>query len=145
MSIRRVAALRKAFTLISDGSQGRTRMYKRTLCAIALAGLLAACAGSPEPSGNVTNGPASADAIKIEAGDNVFEPATLKAKSGDELVLEITNKGERAHDFVIESPKVSTGILAPGAVSTATFTISKGPIEYVCTLHRGMEGTIEVG
>lgn len=119
-------------------------MYKRVFCALALAGLLTACGASPEPSGNVTNGPASGEAIRIEAGDNVFKPDAINAKAGDELVIEITNKGKRAHDFVIESSGVSTGVLEPGAVSTATFTVSENPVKYVCTLHRGMEGTIKV-
>lgn len=119
-------------------------MYRRACCALALAGLLTACGASPKPSGNVTSGPATGRAIRIEAGDNVFKPAAINAKAGDELTIEITNKGKRPHNFVIESSGVSTGVLKAGAVSTATFTVSEGPIKYVCTLHRGMEGTIKV-
>lgn len=119
-------------------------MNKRTLCALVLAGLLTACGASPAPSGNVTSGPAAGDAVKIAAGDNVFEPDTIEIKAGEELIVEITNKGERTHDFTIESLNLGTGVIEPGGVSTATFTVAGKSIKYVCTLHRGMEGTIKV-
>ncbi|MGQ0679142.1 MAG: cupredoxin domain-containing protein [Actinomycetota bacterium] len=120
-------------------------MYLRTRSACALTLLLAGCAGSAERSAGVTSGPATGTgAVRIEMGDNVFDPQTLRVSAGDEVVLEIANVGDAAHDFTIEQLDLASGVVAPGQVVTATFTAPGETIEFVCTLHRGMDGAIEV-
>lgn len=46
--------------------------------------------------------------------------------------------------FTVEALKLSTGVIEPGKVATATFTVPDGQVKFVCTLHRGMNGTIKV-
>jgi plastocyanin len=116
----------------------------RLAAGLMAAGLLAACSGGVEKTGNVTEGKATGDAVKIEAGDNFFKPEKITLKSGDEATVEITNTGNTPHDWTVDAPKLSTGVMAAGDVFNATFTVPDKDVKFVCTLHRGMEGTIDV-
>lgn len=120
-------------------------MRKRlALSAAAFAGicLLGACGGSLEAAGDIQEGPATTESIKVEMGDNVFLPDTVEAKSGEQIVLEITNGGRTVHNLVIEDPEVSSGLVEAGEVVTATFVMPETKTEFVCTLHRGMVGEL---
>lgn len=94
--------------------------------------------------GNVTSGPGAAGAIKMEAADNIFEPKILTLTPGETVTVEVTNTGRRPHDWTVDGLTLSTGVMAPGAISHATFTVPDQGVEFVCTLHRGMDGKIEV-
>jgi plastocyanin len=89
-------------------------------------------------------GPAAGAALEVEAGDNVFSPKRLEVEPGKLTTVEIMNKGRIPHDFTIEELSLTTGVLQPGDVATATFEAPATDLEYVCTLHRGMEGKLEV-
>jgi plastocyanin len=115
----------------------------RIAAVLLAAGLLAAC-GTQELTGNVTSGPAPGDAVEIEAGDNFFEPEQVEVTAGEEVTVEITNTGDAAHDWTADELELSTGVIPAGEVFHATFTAPDGDVEFVCTLHRGMEGTIKV-
>jgi plastocyanin len=117
-------------------------MSKRALAALMAAFLLPGCAAERKPSGNVSSGPATSSAVKIEMGDNLFKPTALSLKTGDLVTVEVTNKGNRPHDFTIDSLNLGTGLIEPGKVATATFRVPKQGTEFVCTLHRGMSGKI---
>jgi len=116
----------------------------RAVITVTALGALAACSNSSDPVGNVASGPATRDAVKIEAVDgNRFTPATLELPVGEAVTIEITNTDGRAHDFAIEAADLNTGTIEAGAVATATFTVPEGTTEFVCTFHGGMTGTIE--
>ena len=119
---------------------------KRSLAVMVLTvSLLSGCSGGREPSGNVSKGPAqTSDAVKVEAGDNVFAPRKLTVVSGEVITVEVTNKGRILHDFTIEELALSTGVLQPGEIATATFAAPDDDVDFVCTLHRGMDGKLEV-
>lgn len=120
--------------------------FRRALSTLILpALLLAGCGGSAQRSANVTSGAAPAGAIKIEAGDNVFSPDSVEAVAGEEVTVEVSNRGRIPHDFTIDQVGVSTGVLQPGDVVTAKFTMPGDEVKYVCTLHRGMEGKMTPG
>lgn len=121
-----------------------TRHSLRLAAVLLAAVLLAACSGGVEKTGNVTKGKATGDAVKIEAGDNFFKPEKVKLNPGEEVTIEITNSGDSPHDWTVDEPKLSTGVMAAGDVFNATFTVPDRDTKFVCTLHRGMEGTIEV-
>ncbi len=111
---------------------------------LAAAALLVACGGGAERAGDVTKGPAPGEAVKVEAGDNFFKPETLKVKPGDNIAVEVRNTGERPHDWTADDLGISTGVISPGEVFHATFAVPENEVEYVCTLHAGMNGTIQV-
>lgn len=109
----------------------------------AVAAVLSAC-GASTPSGDVRMGSADGDAIEVVAIDNAFEPAVLELEAGEEVTIEISNDGAAAHNLVIDELDLSTGTLKPGDVATATFVAPDGPVRFVCTFHRGMDGEIRL-
>jgi plastocyanin len=107
--------------------------------ALAAGLLLGACGRAVEASGNISRGPAPGDAVKVEARDNEFQPAVIKAEAGEQ----VTNQGEVDHNLVIPGLDVSTGTLKPGEVATATFVMPDSATEFVCTFHGGMKGDLQ--
>jgi plastocyanin len=119
-------------------------MIKRTitigLALAALGGGLAACGG-----GGST--PAAAQAAtgttKVSVQDNTFKPGAIKVKAGDTVTF--TNDGGVAHTVTAtDGADFDSGTLAPGKTFKVV-TSGPGTISYVCTIHPGMQGTIEVG
>jgi plastocyanin len=120
----------------------RSRLSYLMLSAAALALVVAACGPDSAPSGDVAGGPARSDATEIVAEDNHFDPNGLELEAGREVEIEITNKDDTAHDFAIDSLDLNTGIIEPGDVATARFTVPEEGLEFVCTLHGDMTGRI---
>lgn len=109
---------------------------------VAGAGLLAACGRAVEAKGDVSQGPAPADAVEITMTDNEFTPARVHAAAGEEITLELTNNDDTPHNLVIEELDLSTGTIDSGEVATATLTMPDSEVEFVCTFHGGMKGTL---
>lgn len=108
------------------------------------AGLLAGCAGGATKSGDIKAGAAEGDAVKIEAGDNFFKPESVTLQAGETVTFEIDNIGDRPHDWTVDDLELSTGTMSAGEIANATFVVPDNDLVFVCTLHRGMEGTIKV-
>ncbi|MGH2636381.1 MAG: cupredoxin domain-containing protein [Actinomycetota bacterium] len=108
---------------------------------LALATVVAACQGA-ERSGNIGTGPGGPDAMPVMMVDSAFEPDALELQAGAEVTIEVTNDGDASHDFTIDSLDLSTGVIEPGGVMTATLTVPDGPTEFRCTIHGGMRGEI---
>jgi plastocyanin len=122
-------------------------MLKRTLMiAFVLAALgtgLAACGGSGGDSTPVAaQPPKTANGVKVSVQDNRFAPGYVKVKAGDTVTF--TNDGAVAHTVTgVGGATFDSGTLAPG--KTFSFIAEgKGKLTYVCTIHAGMKGTIEV-
>ena len=103
---------------------------------------LGACGREVAASGNVTQGAASGDAVKVVARDNDFVPAEIKGKAGEEIAVEVTNSGDSPHNFVLKDLDVSSGTLESGKVATVKFVMPGTPTEFVCTFHGGMTGEL---
>lgn len=104
--------------------------------------VFAACGGSSDPAGDVSSASAEGDAIVVVADDTKFEPHALDASPGEEVTVEVRNEDDIAHDFAIEEFDLNTGTIEPGDVATATFEVPEKEIEFVCTFHSEMKGTI---
>ena len=115
----------------------------RGFAAILLVGALLGACSESDPSGDVGSGPAEGDAVALVADDTFFEPETLELTAGEKVTVEITNEGSAPHDFAIEDLDLNTGTIEGGAVATATFEVPDSNTKFECTLHPGMEGTIE--
>lgn len=120
-------------------------MLKRTLIlSLVLAALgtgLAACGGGSPPV--AAQPPKTAGGVSVSVQDNLFKPGNVKVKAGQTVTF--TNDGAVAHTVTgIGGATFDSGTLAPG--KTFSFIAEgKGRISYVCTIHAGMRGTIEVG
>jgi plastocyanin len=113
----------------------------RALMPGVVAVLLTACASSGL-SGTASKGSAGPGAVEIVTEARAFAPATLSLSAGEQVTVEVTNEDSEPHDFAIESLRLNTGVIAPGEVATATFTLHVGDTPFVCTLHPDMTGTI---
>jgi plastocyanin len=127
-------------------------MLKRTLTTLivvaALGAGLAACGGYGNDASTTAAKPSTTTApavsgAKVSVRDNTFKPGTIKVKVGDTITW--TNDGAVAHTVTATGgADFDSGTLAPG--KSFTFTADKaGTLSYVCTIHAGMQGTIEVG
>lgn len=121
-----------------------THPRSAALAALVVVAALAAagCSGGAEASGDVADGPGSADAVGLVAVDSEFEPITLELPAGERVEVEVTNEGAATHDFTIDELQLSTGPIGGGAVATASFVVPDGETAFVCSLHAGMDGTI---
>jgi plastocyanin len=102
------------------------------LAVASLALLLPACGGGD--GGGSTAEPGHVDVI-----DNAFKPKTIDVAVGDTVTWDF--RGGAAHNVVGNGFKSDT--LGKGKTFEHTFN-SAGSFGYVCTLHPGMKGTVEV-
>ena len=121
----------------------RLTKLSRRLLPLAAGALMAACGGT-ELAGDVTKGEAPGPAVRVEAGDNFFKPDLLALRPAEEATVEIRNTGNTPHDWTADELGISTGVMSPGEVYHATFTVPEQDVKFVCTLHAGMDGSIRV-
>jgi plastocyanin len=121
-------------------------MVKRILMiAVVIAALgvgLAACGGYGDDSTQAAAPAPAAGGTKVSVQDNTFKPGNIKVKSGDTVTF--TNDGGVPHTVTAtDGADFDSGTLAPG--KTFSFVAAgHGKISYVCTIHPGMQGKIEV-
>jgi plastocyanin len=123
-------------------------MRSRLATALALAALAAgavACGGDDDGgggSGAASTSACPSDAVVIKMVDIKFDPEKATAKAGQEICW--PNEDEVEHDVSAESGADFKSDLY-GKGETFTTKVDKaGTVEYVCTVHPGMTGSIEV-
>ena len=121
------------------------RPMRRTLLPLLASTVLLAACGSDDESGGSQSTPASSGAApgQVDMVDLKFEPKSISVAVGDTVTW--TNKENVPHNVVNkqdgEQPK--SELFNEGGTYSWTPT-EPGTIEYVCTIHPGMEGTVEV-
>ena len=60
--------------------------------ALAVVGLLTACAPSSESSGDVGKGSAPGEAVRVTIDDSVFAPDVIEAAPGEEMTVEVKKR-----------------------------------------------------
>lgn len=117
---------------------------RRSLVLIAVSALTIAPIGCmrSKPSGDVTDGPASGKPKVIFASDNRFSPSTIRARAGEELLVEVHNEGDEPHELTVEEAGFSTGMVEQDHVVHGRFDVPAGETKFRCRYHAGMEGTI---
>jgi plastocyanin len=118
----------------------------RLAVALLLVLALAAC-GDDDDSGGGGGGAASGEcpsgAVVISMIDIKFDPEDATASVGQEICW--VNEDEIDHNAVAESgADFESELFGKGETFTTTID-SPGSVEYVCTIHPGMTGTIAVG
>jgi plastocyanin len=80
--------------------------------------------------------------VKVSIKDIKFNPEKVTAKVGQ--TVEWTNNDGVAHTVTDKADGIDSGTVNPG--STFKFKVTKaGTLNYVCTIHSGQKGTIQVG
>jgi plastocyanin len=119
---------------------------RRTLIALlASTALLAAgCGGDDESSSGDTGGASSeGGGTQVAMKDIKFQPESLTVKVGDEITW--VNEDSVQHDVVNvkEGQEPKSDLFTKGGTYSWTPTAA-GTIEYVCTVHPNMTGTLVV-
>ena len=122
---------------------------RRVLLVLVLAGaLLAACGSSSKPAA----APAPTDlrgksAVEIDAKSNQWTPNDIIVDVGTKVTWRntdpILHNLKKSADAVDFGGTFGTDSLSPGATYSFTFT-NVGSFPYVCTIHAGMTGKIQV-
>jgi plastocyanin len=102
-------------------------------------GSTATTGGSSGSSGGGTPAP-GAESYTIHLVNSAFDPQVLQARVGDEVTW--VNDDPVPHN--VTGGPLDSGMMMGGDEYTTVLT-EEGTIEYECTLHPGMTGTIEVG
>ena len=106
---------------------------------------LAACGGDDDGGGGgggASSEPCADDAVVIVMRDIKFDPENATARVGQEICW--PNEDTIDHNAVAESGADFESELY-GQGQTFTTTVEEpGTVEYVCTIHPAMVGTIEV-
>jgi plastocyanin len=124
-------------------------MRRLTLLALLLVLALAACGGDDDNGGGEESGGSGASAgscpsgsVVIDMVDIKFDPEQANAAVGQEVCW--INEDEIDHNAVAESgADFESELFGKGETFTATVD-NPGTVDYVCTIHPGMEGTITV-
>jgi plastocyanin len=120
------------------------RPMRRLSLLLLLAVSFAACGGDDdgEESGGASAGACPSGAVVIDMVDIKFDPEDASAGVGQDICW--INEDEIDHNAVAESgADFESELFGKGETFTATVD-SPGTVEYVCTIHPGMTGTITV-
>lgn len=118
-------------------------MIRRTVCGVLVGGALAVAGTGPVLAGGGGGGcyqddrPAEEDVVYVL--DNCFREDSVTVDSGETLTFE--QRGDAPHTVTF------TGDVDSGVIEEGTFAVrfrEPGTYQYVCRLHRGMTGIIEV-
>jgi plastocyanin len=120
----------------------------RSPLALALVALIAGCGGSkkssstpaaPSTTPTTTSAPNGGTIVDVKMQNILFSPKTVTAKVGQ--IVRWTNDDSVAHNVTASTFKSSD--FEQGGTYTQRMT-KVGTITYKCTLHPGMDGTINV-
>lgn len=106
---------------------------------------------NPAPSTSASGAP-SAGSVELTLGTDTgtelkFDPATLTAGAGAHVRVTFENRASVPHNLTFQAPiDVATSTtVAPGTSETVEFTApAAGQYTFVCTLHPGMAGTLDI-
>jgi plastocyanin len=122
---------------------------KRLLAVLTVSILaLSACGGSEDTTDSEQSdgsGGAGSAELTVVAQDFQFSPTELNVEAGADVTIEFTNEGDAPHTFTAEDIDVDES-LDPGGSTMIEFTAGEAAtIEWHCTIHTSMTGTITVG
>jgi plastocyanin len=116
----------------------------RVLLALVIGLVVLAGCGGDDDGGGGGSGSASAcasDAVTIKMVDTKFDPETASVDAGQEVCW--VNEDSIQHNAVAENDAFKSELFNKGETFTATVD-QPGTIKYVCTVHPGMTGELDV-
>ena len=112
------------------------------LALLLLAFAFAACGGDDDGGSAGSSSACAGDAVTIKMVDTQFDPETATAKVGDKVCW--VNEDSIQHNAVAEyGASFESDLFNKGETFTATVE-EAGTVKYVCTIHPGMTGEIDV-
>src|SRR3954447_14049525 len=112
------------------------------IAALALGLAASACGGGDDGGQGASSQACPSSAVTIRMADIKFDPQDATAGVGQEVCW--VNDDTIDHDVAAKSGATFKSELF-GKGKTFTATVDKpGTVEYVCTIHPGMTGTLEV-
>lgn len=93
-------------------------------------------AAAPAPTGAAT----VTVAIVASSGNTAFQPNPVRANAGDTVMFR--NGDSVIHHLVMDDGSADLGQVAPGAVSRGFTVRSASALNFHCTLHSSMVGSI---
>jgi plastocyanin len=104
--------------------------------------VVAGCGGDDDGGGDTASSSACpSGAVTIEMVDTKFDPETATAKVGDTVCW--VNEDSIQHNAVAENGAFKSELFNKGETFTTTVD-QPGTIKYVCTVHPGMTGELDV-
>jgi plastocyanin len=79
--------------------------------------------------------------VNVDVADNQFNPGVATVAAGGTVTWKLS--GEAAHTVTADDESFNSGIVKPGESFQFTFT-KLGSFTYLCLIHPGMTGTINV-
>jgi plastocyanin len=121
------------------------RPMRRLLLPLALlAAFAAACGGDDDGGGEqgASSEPCASGSVEIKMADIKFDPENATARVGQQVCW--VNEDSIDHNAVAESGASFKSELFGKGKTFTTSVEEPGTVEYVCTVHPGMTGTIEI-
>jgi plastocyanin len=113
---------------------------RRFVPLLALLGAIAACGGSKH-STPASSSPCPSGAVTVRMADIRFHPETARLKVGQTVCW--VNDDDVQHDAVADNGEFGSSLFGHG--KTFSWKAAKaGEIAYVCSVHPGMTGTLDV-
>jgi plastocyanin len=115
---------------------------RRLAIPVTLLALLAAACGGDDGGGGASSEACPSGSVEIKMVDIKFDPEDATAGVGQDVCW--VNEDSIDHNAVAESGATfKSELFGKGETFTAAVE-EPGTVEYVCTIHPGMVGTIEV-
>jgi plastocyanin len=111
------------------------------LALLLIAATFAACGGDDDGGTSGSSSACPSDAVTIKMVDTKFDPETATVKAGQEVCW--VNEDSIQHNAVAENDAFKSELFNKGETFTATVD-QPGTIKYVCTVHPGMTGELDV-
>jgi plastocyanin len=103
--------------------------------------VIAGCGGDDDGGDPGSSAACPSGAVTIKMVDTQFDPKTATAKVGDTVCW--VNEDSIQHNAVAENDAFKSELFNKGETFTATVD-QPGTIKYVCTVHPGMTGELDV-
>ena len=83
--------------------------------------------------------------VKIDAGDDYFEPTVLTGSGGSRVTLVLTNSGNSLHSFTSDELQIDEDIEIGKSIKIAVTLPKQGRVVFICRYHEygGMVGALE--
>ena len=117
-------------------------MRRLTVLLAATALLAAGCGSDDEPASDADKGEA-VSGQQVEMKDIAYQPETIRVRTGETITW--VNRDSVQHDVVnvTEGAEPRSELFNEGQTYEWTPT-EAGTVEYLCTVHPNMKGTVEV-